>query len=106
MSKRTSLIALAISTLINLRCGGSTGDASSTTVCTGPFAELSAGCPASYDGTPTNLPPCFASTYRYVFAQACHGLIAVIFSNMVTGQECFYDATTHELVGASLFTDD
>jgi hypothetical protein len=79
---------------------------SSPAPCTGPYDEVTAGCPAAYDGTQANLPAC-ESNSACVLAQTCgDDLVGVEIANPFMGHECFYDATTHALVGGLLFVDD
>jgi hypothetical protein len=75
--------------------------------CKGAYDELTAMCPATYDGTKPL--PCMASSspfFSTVWAQKCGGdLISVTYSNPIVYRVCFYDQTTNALVGALYSTD-
>lgn len=70
--------------------------------CTGSVAEVGQGCPATFDGTETQLPACEPNTRP--MSRMCGGLIDLA-QTSGSGVECFYDSTTYALVGARAFGD-
>lgn len=69
--------------------------------CTGALSEVGAHCPATFDGTEAQLPPCGS---QLAGARMCADLIELAGAGLA-GLRCFYDPSTHELVGASWWSD-
>jgi len=62
-------------------------------------------CPQTFDGTPAALPVCMDESLIYA-ARACGDLIGLVISYRgINGATCYYDASSHELVGAKSWTD-
>jgi len=67
--------------------------------CEVALESLAAGCPATFDGTAAGLPACSESGVTYA-AHQCGDLVRFDKSGGYFGRSCYYDATSHELVGA------
>ena len=74
-------------------CGGGGGGGK----CRGELAEVGRGCPPSFDGDATKL-YCdgFVGTIR---SRACGDLIGLGTGGSIASAGCYYDPSTHELVG-------
>ena len=73
--------------------------------CTGNFAQLSADCPQSFDGSPASFPACqpqLAYTYQ---SRLCGDDLIGFYKVSTSGVGCFYDASSHQLVGARAGSD-
>lgn len=64
--------------------------------CRGELDDVGATCPATYDGTVDGLPDC-PGTFRLQRAFRCGDLVALVRGG---GFECYYDMSSHQLVGA------
>jgi hypothetical protein len=75
--------------------------------CMGDMATIAMNCAVSFDGTQANLPMCPALTGlgRNQIAWQCQDLIALQFIYGLAGIVCYYDATSHALVGGELLSD-
>jgi hypothetical protein len=96
--------ALALLALVAGGVAGCSGSSSSSR-CEGDLADVGNECPATFDGTPDQLPACsngFAMTFT---VRACGDLIRLGISRFVLGSACYYDASTHTLVGAQAWRD-
>lgn len=86
--------------------GGATQDAGK---CIGDLATVGAGCPAMFDGTEANLPACRGisdiSARQRQSVWHCQNLIILSDSDGFVVGICYYDATSHALVGAQRGTD-
>ena len=71
--------------------------------CSGDLAEIRDHCPASFDGTLADLPPC-PSRPTLQMAWRCGSLIGLS-SSALTGISCYYDVASHRLVGGVAWTD-
>ena len=71
--------------------------------CVGDLATVGQGCAPMFDGTAANLPACRfdpSNTRGRQQAWLCQDLIALLESDGFVGGICYYDATSHALVGA------
>ena len=75
--------------------------------CVGDLATVGLSCPPTFDGTEANLPECrgFSGTGAQQVVWHCQDLIILADSFGLGGDICYYDATSHGLVGAEQFTD-
>ena len=71
--------------------------------CVGAFADVTRGCPRTFDGTLANLPPC--EFYPAQSVKTCGDLIVLTFEGGFTGALCFFDLSSHQLVGGEIFSD-
>ena len=81
-------------------CSGGSGR------CEGDLAQISTGCPQTFDGTAEQIPTC--PFYSVVFAvRLCGDLIGLSRRDPsgLAGSACYYDASSHALVGAVEGTD-
>ena len=90
------ILALAV-----LAASGAAGCSSER--CQGDLADVGAGCPPTFDGTAAQLPACPTFPLTYV-ARLCGDLISLE-AMSISGGGCYYDASSHELVGAAGGTD-
>lgn len=72
--------------------------------CEGDLAEVGRGCPQTFDGTEAQLPRCPPYDITYI-ARVCGDVISVEGRSLFSGGGCYYDATSHQLVGAAGGTD-
>jgi len=72
--------------------------------CEGDLAQISTGCPQTFDGTAAQIPACPAYEVTYA-VQLCGDLIRFRQIGLAGGRSCYYDASSHELVGAREGTD-
>jgi hypothetical protein len=78
--------------------------ASCSGVCEGSLADVTRGCPATFDGTAAALPDCsFPPLVQS--AWLCNDLIALSLSAGYASQSCYYDSSTHALVGGRRYSD-
>jgi hypothetical protein len=102
---RIQLIVAPIAVAVAACSGGEAGGGT----CTGDLATVGEYCPASYDGTEASLPMCppvevgFPVVDRSVWQ--CQDLSILYFWSGLGGLACYYDATSHALVGAEHHTD-
>jgi hypothetical protein len=74
--------------------------------CVGDLAMLGASCPPVFDGTEANLPACVSvGLYSQQTVWRCQDLIVLMDSTGYGGSTCYYDATSHALVGAEQASD-
>ena len=75
--------------------------------CVGDLATVGASCAPMFDGTEANLPACrgFSSTGAQQSVWHCQDLIILMDSFGLGGDICYYDATSHALVGAEQGSD-
>ena len=76
--------------------------------CVGDLATVGQGCASMFDGTAANLPACRfdpGNTRGRQQVWLCQDLIALLESDGFVGGICYYDATSHALVGASQGSD-
>jgi hypothetical protein len=74
--------------------------------CVGDFATVSQGCAPMFDGTEANLPACrYTNSFARQGVWRCQDLIILQDSHGLGGNVCYYDATSHALVGAQQDTD-
>ena len=73
--------------------------------CVGDFAMLSAGCPPMFDGSEANLPVCDSRSSLGQSVWRCQDLIALMDGTGFVSSTCYYDATSHALVGAEHGSD-
>jgi hypothetical protein len=71
-------------------------------MCTGPLEEVSAGCPATYDGSK---PPACARGIDQGWIERCNGLVTLVYYGPAFQLWCSYDDTSHALVGAAELGD-
>ena len=90
---------LVATTLTALGCSGS----GSKPRCEVALETLAGGCPATFDGTSSGLPAC-EGPVSYT-ARRCGDLISLDTFGGYFGNGCYYDATSHLLVGASAQSD-
>lgn len=79
------------------------GCTSKTSQCEGSLAEVGRGCPAMFDGTPEQVPPCPSVPVSQSVGH-CEGLVELSQGGYI-GSVCYYDAASHLLVGAKEFSD-
>jgi hypothetical protein len=72
--------------------------------CEGTLQEMGAGCQASFDGTLAGFPACPAVGGMTQEAWRCDDLL-VLSNSGYGGLSCYYDATSHALVGAYAWND-
>jgi hypothetical protein len=72
--------------------------------CEGSLAEVGPGCPATFDGTREQLPSCPTLPLTQS-VRLCGDLIELAESGGYVGGGCYYDQTSHRLVGAEQFSD-
>ena len=73
--------------------------------CVGDFATIGQSCPSMF-GTEANLPACrFLNVDAQQAVWHCQDLIILYDSHGLGGFVCYYDATSHVLVGAEQGTD-
>jgi len=89
--------------LLLLGLAGAAAGACASTKCEGDLDVVGAGCQASFDGTEAGLPACTASGVAQS-AQRCGDLFALSHSDYA-GITCYYDVSSHELVGARELAD-
>jgi hypothetical protein len=83
--------------------GGLTSDAGK---CVGDLATIGEGCAPMFDGTEANLPACAsAGLYSQQTVWRCQDLIVLVDSTGYAASTCYYDATSHALVGAEQGSD-
>lgn len=70
--------------------------------CTGSLDDLGGRCPASFDGSPTGLPACAGLSQA---VKLCGNVIGLVLDGGFTALTCYYDATSHLLVGALEVSD-
>jgi hypothetical protein len=75
---------------------------STSSECKGDLAQVGRGCPQTFDGTEAQLPPCSASEQRVTM---CGNLIRLSTSHGYGGLDCYFDSSSHGLVGAEQVTD-
>jgi hypothetical protein len=90
--------------------GGQTPDAGEQTLdggkCVGDLANIGAGCPRTFDGSAANLPACLsAGPAAQQTVWRCQDLIVFMDSDGHVASTCYYDATSHALVGAEKGSD-
>ncbi len=70
--------------------------------CVGDLATVGAQCPPMFDGSEANLPGCrgFSGTGAQQAVWHCQDLIILMDSYGLSADICYYDATSHALVGA------
>lgn len=76
--------------------------------CVGDLATIGEGCPPTFDGSEANLPACdtrFINEWAQQSVWHCQDLIIFQESNGFGGGVCYYDATSHALVGAEWGSD-
>jgi len=73
--------------------------------CVGDFATLSATCPPTFDGSEADLPACDSRASLEQLVWRCQDLIALMASSGFAASICYYDATSHALVGAENGSD-
>lgn len=84
--------------------GGADADAAATPVeCRGELGEVGQLCPARFDGSPEDVPPCLESGAQQVWS--CDHVVALSLGVGAHGVDCYYDSSTHSLVGAMAFQD-
>ena len=88
---------------ILLTITASLGSCSQNGACEGSLSEIGAGCLATFDGTFEQLPAC--TEYMSQFVLACGEFTDLVLSGGYTGVSCFYDSTSHALVGAQWVSD-
>jgi hypothetical protein len=90
---------LVAATITTLGCSSS-----SEQECEVALDALGAGCPATFDGTPAGLPACGQGPVTYRASQ-CGDLISLDKLGGYFSSYCYYDATSHQLVGAMAQND-
>ncbi len=83
---------------------GAAGCSSGGGRCETDLVQLTAGCPRTFDGTAAQIPACPAYTVTYA-VQLCGDLIRFRQIGLAGGSSCYYDASSHQLVGAVVGTD-
>jgi hypothetical protein len=83
---------------------GAPGCSSGGGRCEGDLAQIRFGCPQTFDGTAAQIPACPAYAVTYA-VQLCGDLIRFRQIGLVGGSSCYYDASSHQLVGAAEGTD-
>jgi hypothetical protein len=73
--------------------------------CLGELATLGQECPATFDGTEASLPACTHPGFGNVSVWACQDLFILMQSDGYGGAVCYYDTTSHALVGAEWHSD-
>ena len=75
--------------------------------CVGDLATVGELCPPMFDGTEANLPVCrgHSNTGARQTVWRCQDLIILLDSFGLGGDICYYDATSHVLVGAEQGSD-
>lgn len=97
----TAALASCDSDAVLARDGGlgTNSDADATPGCVGSLQEVGTGCPATFDGTAEQLPPCSTPVVQSVLA--CPTVLVLRIYGGYSGSDCFYDRSSHALVGAS-----
>lgn len=97
---KPSMSGIAFASALAVVAGLSEG---CTSTCTGSLADVGASCPATFDGTPEQLPPCTGLPVN----QSVHlcGDLIVLSMGGYAGITCYYEGTSLTLVGARLFSD-
>ena len=106
MKRLLVFIPLLLSTMAVGPCDpqrlGSTGPGASD--CFGSLAVVGPRCPATFDGTAAQLPKCQDLPYvQSVYY--CPAAVVVAQSGGYVGDNCYYDPSSHVLVGADTFSD-
>ena len=70
----------------------------------GTFVDLTADCPATFDGTLDSFPPCLSNGLAHI-TYRCGDVRALSISGGYAGSTCYYDSSNHQLVGAEVFSD-
>src|SRR5688572_19234868 len=73
--------------------------------CVGDLATVGAWCPAMFDGSEANLPQCRDGVVAQQAVWLCQDLIILMDSYGLGANVCYYDATSHALVGAEQHAD-
>jgi hypothetical protein len=94
--------AVAAAVSLSSACSG---DGNGDAACRGELAEVGAGCPATFDGTEAALPACNPTTEASQSVWSCQDLIQLVRSSGFDYRSCYYDASSHALVGAEGGTD-
>lgn len=92
-------VALALFA-IALSCGGCGGGGGK---CRGELADIGGNCPPTFDGDVATV-PCGAYSFA-VQSRACGDLLELRQAGLYVGGSCYYDSTTHALVGAAAGAD-
>jgi len=71
--------------------------------CRGDLGEVGVGCPALFDGAPGNVPSCTQVGVQQVWT--CGDVVALSLGVGAHGVDCYYDSSSHSLVGAMAFND-
>jgi len=72
--------------------------------CLGELGEIGQVCPSMFDGAPENVPPCHEFGQQQVWTCG-DDVIALSLGVGAHGVDCYYDSSTHSLVGAMAFND-
>jgi hypothetical protein len=72
-------------------------------MCEGNLAEVGAGCPATFDGSLGSFPTC-SSDRAIQSSWLCGDLVVLSYSGFA-GLNCYYDFSSHGLVGAYEWSD-
>jgi len=83
--------------------GGADADAGSPVECRGQLGEVGQRCPAMFDGSPENAPPCTESGTQQVWS--CDDVVALSLGLGAHGVDCYYGSSSHALIGAMAFND-
>ena len=67
--------------------------------CEEDLAYVGGGCPRTFDGTEAQLPAC-GTLPAIVTARRCRDVISIEYTGNFTTIGCYYDASSHELIGA------
>lgn len=95
-------LVLAFVPLLGLVAGCS----SESEGCRRPLEQSMGECPASFDGTEAALPRCSGlSGYEVQRVQRCAARLILRVSHGYSGFSCYYDVTSHVLVGKSWGND-
>jgi hypothetical protein len=62
-------------------------------------------CPANFDGTLAQLPPCMKPNFLPMSIRLCADIVVLTFEGGYSAVDCCYDASSHELVGGLRATD-
>jgi hypothetical protein len=71
----------------------------------GSLDEIGRGCPATFDGTEAQLPSGRCDGYVFGWVFFCDDLIMLTHSPGQVNSACYYDSSSHQLVGASWSSD-
>lgn len=97
---------LAVLAILVASCSSGSSLAPDGGRCTGDLTTVGHACAATFDGTEAGLPACPAGIgQRAQTAWRCQDLIILQYSYALDAQVCYYDATSHALVGAGHDTD-